>query len=363
MPSPPDLRGSHVQAGHHTVFVHVDSVLRHLSGSQLRLLPNACGAYVIVGESGRRYVGSSNTARSRVQAHRVKNDPNLREPIASVCCSLTKQHMDARILEYWLIREIGPELNRSRPSGMAPAGTRCRDCCAAIASPGKTLRIDVRVTGATENVPASELSTLPTGPGAYVLTTRSGKRYVGSSTSLRGRIRTHVEAPQHPNLDGPVEYASCYTTETEADAPLLEYALIRDLEPELNRENQPDASEWKDGERDALVASAHEALASLQAELGRRIVRDVGGKEVFRKSWVTYQLSAMKNFCAVKVLADCLQVDLKIDARELDDAAGFSEPLTPTQAWTFNRRVRVRSVADIDRALPLIAQAQRFLAR
>lgn len=89
----------------------------------------------------------------------------------------------------------------------------------------------------------------------------------------------------------------------------------------------------------------------------------MGGKELFRKSWVTYQLSAMKNFCAVKVLADSLQVDLKIDERAFSDPSGMSEPLVPTQAWTFNRRLRIRSRADVDRAIPLVAQARAFVAR
>jgi hypothetical protein len=35
----------------------------------------------------------------------------------------------------------------------------------------------------------------------------------------------------------------------------------------------------------------------------------------------------------------------------------------PTQARTFNRRIRIRSEADIQHALPLIALAHRFLSR
>lgn|SRR5512133_46990 len=361
MPRAQHAPGNIVRPGRRAVKVQVASVLKHVPASQLRTLPNSEGAYVIVGRSGRRYVGSSNTARARVQAHKVKNDPNVREPIASVCCYLATRHMDARILEHWLIREIGPELNRACPGGAAAAGAKCRDCCETGAA--RSVDVGVHVTTVMEGLPAADAGTVPLGPGAYVLTTGSGKQYVGSSSSLRGRIRTHLDAPQHPNLDGPVRLVSCYETATEADAPILEYALIRDLAPALNRENQPDASEWKDGHRERLVAGATEALGKLQATLSGRILREVGGREVFRKSWVTYQISAMKNFCAVKLLADCLQVDLKVDERTFSDPSRISEPVVPTQAWTFNRRLRIRDEADIDGAIPLVAQAHRFLAR
>lgn len=361
MPSSRSCERTPVRSGRHKIFVDIASGLKHVPALHLRTLPNSDGAYVIVCRSGHRYVGSSNAARSRVQAHKVKNDPNVREPIRSVCCYLVKRHMDARILEYWLIREIGPELNRSCPSGAAAPGAKCRDCCER--STGRAVVIETHVTSVAENVRPAEVGKVPTGPGAYVLTTVSGKQYVGSSSSLRGRVRAHLDAPEHPNLDGPVRLVSCYETTSEADAPILEYALIRDLQPELNRENQPDASEWKDAKRDALVAGASAALGILQARLSKRILDEIGGKEVFRKSWVTYQLSAMRNFCAVRLLADCLQVDLKADERTFVDPSRISEPLLPSQAWTFNRRLRIRSETDVDDAIPLVAQAHQSLAR
>jgi predicted GIY-YIG superfamily endonuclease/predicted transport protein len=340
----------------------VGSVLKHCPASALGEIPNRDGAYVIHDTSGHRYVGSSNTVRARVQAHKGKLDPNVRKPIRSVCCYLAGKHMDARILEYWLIREIAPELNNSRPEGAGCGGDRCRERCELIGTPGRDIRIEVEIVRVLDDVPALALDALPERPGAYVIRTRSGERYAGFSKSLQNRVRAHIDNPTDPNVHEPVQSISAYETRTEADAAILEYALIRDLDPELNRENQEDASEWKAGSRDRIFAAADPRLRELYSLLKRRIDAEVGGKEVPRKSWITYQISPMKNFCAVKVLADCLQLDLKVD-RKFKDPARLTEQLARTQAWTFDRRLRLRTQADIDAAIPLIAQAFEAMNR
>lgn len=349
-----------IRPGRVRLRVEVEEILFHVPADDLSRIPNAPGAYVIRVDSGRRYVGSSNTARARVQAHRVADDPSVREPIRSACCYLTRGHMDARILEHWLIREIGPELNLSCPPGVAAPGARCSRECERIERPGRAVAVDVRVTSTAERLSPAKLDLVTTGPGVYVLTTESGKRYVGVSGSVRGRVRSHRDNPAHPNLDAPVRSIDVFETATEADARILEYGMIRDLDPELNRENQGDASEWKVGSRDVLLATAAQELRDLQQALALRI-EQIGGREVVRKSWITYQLSPMKNFCAVKVLADCVQVDLKLEPG-YRDPLGVSEHLAPTQAWKFNRRIRIRSPGDIDAAVDLIAQAYESLA-
>lgn len=345
-----------MRSGTRRICVHVGKVLKNIPAVALGKIPNQCGAYVIHAESGRRYVGSSNTVRFRVQAHKGALDPNIQEPIRSVCCYLTREHMDARILEYWLIREIAPKLNNSCPQGAGLQGDRCEDRCEPISAPGREIAIETDVVRVLEDVPPDALDRLPEGPGAYVIRTRSGKRYIGVSKSLRDRVRAHIDNPMDPNVREPVRSICVYETQSEADALILEYALIRDLHPELNRENQPDASDWKTGSLEALFKATDPKLRELQAELGRRILAEVGGKQVFRKSWITYQLSPMKNFCAVKPLAECLQVDLKVD-KTFQDPGGVSEKLARTQAWTFDRRLRIKTRADIDTAISLIAQA------
>ena len=347
--------------GRQQIVVDVGSVLKHQPASALGQIPNRDGAYVIHVASGQRYVGSSNTVRARVQAHKGELDPNVKEPIHSVCCYLASKHMDARILEYWLVREIAPELNNSRPDGAGCLGDRCKERCEQIGAPGRKICIEVEIVQVLEDLSPDELASVPERPGAYVVRTRSGKRYVGVSKSLRDRARAHIDNPADPNIREPVRSLSVYETRTEADAAILEYALIRRLRPELNRENQPDASDWKIGSRQAILVGTEPKLRELQAELARRIGA-LGAKEVIRKSWITYQISPMKNFCAVKVLADCLQVDLKVD-KNFRDPAGVCEKLARTQVWTFDRRLRIRTAADLDAAIPFIARAFRAVRR
>jgi predicted GIY-YIG superfamily endonuclease len=349
-----------MEADRRQIVVHVETVLKHIPAPALGMIPNHYGAYVIHDMSGRRYVGSSNTLRSRVQAHQSPLDPNVQEPIRTVCCYAAREHMDARILEYWLIREIAPELNKSFPEGAGCLGDRCQERCESIGATGREIAIDVEVVRVVKDLRADELASVPSAPGVYVLRTHSGGCYVGMSNSLRDRVRSHIDNPADPNIHEPLQSICVYETRSEADAHILEYALIRDLCPDLNRENQPDASEWKPGSRKAILATANPKLGDLQAELSRRILGQVGGKEVIRKSWITYQISPMKNFCAVKVLADSLQVDLKVD-QTFSDPAGVTERLERTQVWTFDRRLRVRTLPDLEAAMPFIWQAFRAM--
>ncbi len=50
----------------------------NISAEELDKIQNCCGAYVITVKSGERYVGSSKTVRTRVQSHKVYNDPNIK---------------------------------------------------------------------------------------------------------------------------------------------------------------------------------------------------------------------------------------------------------------------------------------------
>lgn len=91
--------------------VEVIEIMEDVPMSNLSSIPDCCGAYVIKVKSGKTYVGSSKTVRTRIRSHNVYNDPNITEDMELITFYLTNSHMNARILEYWLIRELNPELN------------------------------------------------------------------------------------------------------------------------------------------------------------------------------------------------------------------------------------------------------------
>ncbi len=345
-----------------TVVVEVLRVLKHVPAKDLASLPNEAGAYVITVRSGARYVGSSKTLRSRVLAHRDAKDPNVTEPIASVCAYLSHSHVDARILEAWLIREVRPELNRAR--GMETGGrSRCSRACKVWDTP-RPVEIAVGVAEDTGEIAPDATDKVPDGPGAYVITTMSDKKYIGSSmSSLRARVRSHLDPRHDSHVTEPVRSIRCRATACREDAVIAEYALIRELRPELNREFRPDASTWKKGSVNALFSDSSISLRHAFDTLGARIRALPGVKEVARRTWVTYQVSALKNFCAVRVLSDSLQIDIKEGRCRIHDPTGISEAIKPTQAWNFHRRVRVTDTTQVEVVFDLVKQAYEAMKR
>lgn len=345
------------------IVVEITSILKNLPTKNLSSIPNGCGAYVITVKSGKHYVGSSKTVRTRVQSHQVYNDPNINEPMESACIYFTKSHMDARILENWLIMEIMPELNKSCESKPIGIGFRskCIQGCEIWNMP-RHIRIDVKIKNSVESLVMENMSSSLLGaPGAYVITTKTGKRYIGSSNSLYNRLRSHMDYKESKNVPEPVKSVCCYLTNSEVDARILEYWLIRELKPELNREIQPDASRWKTGSKEILFLDTEDKIKKTFEKVSQRILSLPGVKEIVRKGWITYQLSPMKNFCAVKITSNCLQIDLKVDKDRLKDPAQISLEIIPTQAWTFNRRLELSSITEIDGVFELIKQSYEFI--
>ncbi len=341
------------------ISVETIGVLKDIPEKNLSLIPDCCGAYVIKVQSGKRYVGSSKTPRTRIQSHKVYNDPNISgEEIMSVCCYQTKSLVDARILEYWLIREINPELNKpSKPEVMTDGCvSKCDRDCETWKAPGRDVRIQVSILSVWKDLSVEDLSTLPRKPGVYVITTESGKQYVGSSKTLRTRIQEH-KGYNDPNITEPIKSVCCYETDNEMNALILEYRYIRELKPELNKEFQPDASTWKKGSKEKLLSNTGDELREVFKKLRQCICCLPGVEEVVRKNRITYQISALKNFCIVKFMKGHLQIDLKDYKDQINDPDGFSWKIEATQASTFHRRLELRNETEMDTAFKLITQA------
>lgn len=79
------------------------------------MFPKGCGAYVITTETGLIYVGSTKDISKRLKRHissqRIRIHPNIFEYITRIQIYATETPVDAKILEYWLIKELKPQLN------------------------------------------------------------------------------------------------------------------------------------------------------------------------------------------------------------------------------------------------------------
>jgi predicted transport protein len=153
-----------------------------------------------------------------------------------------------------------------------------------------------------------------------------------------------------------------YLTNTLEDADIMECWLIRELKPELNKRHQPDASTWKEVSKDILLSSATKELKEMFDKLRSNILARLEVKEKVRKGWITYQISAMKNFCAIMIRKDYLQIDLKVDKSDFNDPNNLSFEIKPTQAWTFNRRIEMYDGKQFDGIFKLVMQAYNIMS-
>lgn len=97
-------------------------------------------------------------------------------------------------------------------------------------------------------------------------------------------------------------------------------------------------------------------LKKVFSQLSRQICSLPKVKEKSRKNWITYQTSPLKNFCTVKVLSDCLEVNIKCDD-SFKDEKGIAKKIKRTPAWTFDRVFTIKPGEDIDQFMYLIRQA------
>jgi len=99
-------------------------------------------------------------------------------------------------------------------------------------------------------------------------------------------------------------------------------------------------------------------------ELGEKIcciASDI--KEVHRKSWSTYQISKLGNFCTIKFPKGCLEIHLKVDKNTFIDSKKITKDTKRTPAWTFDKVFTLKSQKDISYTISLIEQAYHCLCK
>jgi len=86
-------------------------------------------------------------------------------------------------------------------------------------------KIGIEIIYTKENI--GNLAKIPSRCGVYIITTESGRIYVGASLDMYNRITHH-------SIEEPIRSVNIYLTRNKSDADLLERRLICELDPELN---------------------------------------------------------------------------------------------------------------------------------
>lgn len=129
---------------------------------------------------------------------------------------------------------------------------------------------------------------------------------------------------------------------------------------ELEQEAKKWTFKWETVAVEKHLEKASDNLRNVFLKLGEKICCiSPEVKEVSRQKWITYQLSALKNFCAVKVLDDSLEISLKMDESIYSDKKGIAKSRQRTSAWTFDKVLNISSESEIDYAVTLVEQAYK----
>ena len=132
---------------------------------------------------------------------------------------------------------------------------------------------------------------------------------------------------------------------------------------ELEKEAKKWTFKWETVSVDKHLENTTDDIKDVFLKLGEEIcciAPEV--KEVHRKKWTTYQLSALKNFCVVKVLNDTLEIHLKMDESIYKDKKGLAKSINRTPAWTFDKILNISSKHEINDAMILIEQAYKSIS-
>lgn len=113
-----------LQTGTLNIQVQINNILKDISVNHGNMLsndmttikiPDSNCAYIITTQSNKLYIGSSRSPRARMVGHKIGCNGTFKdngETIRHVTLYYTDTYPDTAILEYWLIKQLRPELNK-----------------------------------------------------------------------------------------------------------------------------------------------------------------------------------------------------------------------------------------------------------
>ncbi|HJY64601.1 MAG TPA: DUF5655 domain-containing protein [Ignavibacteria bacterium] len=134
---------------------------------------------------------------------------------------------------------------------------------------------------------------------------------------------------------------------------------------ELEQESKKWTFKWATVSVEERLEKLDDNLKEVFRECGKRICCIADNiKEVHPKSgYTTYQISKLKNFCAIKFPKGYLEVHLKVNKDIFNDPKKVTHDIKRTPNWTFDKVFAIKSKEEIDYAVALIKQSYLSISK
>jgi hypothetical protein len=108
-----------------------------------------------------------------------------------------------------------------------------------------------------------------------------------------------------------------------------------------------------------LLSTVNNNIRCVVEELRLRITNMSGVYEIIDKRRIIYRYSG-KDFCMLNIKKDYLEIDFKL-GNTIEDPMDFTWKIKQTKKNTFNRRMQIENMFNIETAFGLIFQSYNFI--
>jgi predicted transport protein len=108
-----------------------------------------------------------------------------------------------------------------------------------------------------------------------------------------------------------------------------------------------------------ILSNVNNNIRRIVDELRKRIENISGVEEIVDKRRIIYKYSG-KDFCMINIKKDYLEIDFVLD-NTIEDPMEFSWKIKPAKKDTFNRRMHIKNMSNIEIVFGLIFQSYNFV--
>ncbi len=114
----PSLDNLNIQHIRKMTGLDIISIFKYSVYDDIHCIGRYCGAYIIIGRNGKKYIGSSRDIYQRIKNHLSLNRSKksvIEDHIVKMYMFITKDYRDATILERFFVNKIRGKVNKQLP--------------------------------------------------------------------------------------------------------------------------------------------------------------------------------------------------------------------------------------------------------